>query len=230
MSNAVFNETVLPKYTGGNENVRFSNADWIKEQIKANSLMKHPSAMSWYQTMPTADTLAVEQEIKINTRRVGSVMTGVYVVPGEVAKIKLGEKTFNFLRENYTDTIQVVNKYLGAINDSANYYGSWIVEDNNTSLVKGSSLTTDKVNDYLEFSKKMKAFVLYGNTSSQPVIVDIYEDGKLIKQNYKISSTYTMNGVKLFVNRFASYDQHTIKIVNKSSTPLTIDYFGYEDN
>lgn len=60
----------------------------------------------------------------------------------------------------------------------------------------------------------MKAFVLYGNTYNQPVIVDIYEDGKLIKQNYKILSTYAMNGVKFFENRFASYDKHTIKIIN----------------
>ncbi|MDC4182602.1 hypothetical protein, partial [Mycoplasma bradburyae] len=51
--------------------------------------------------MPTPDTLAVEQDVKISTRRIGSVITGVYAVPGEVVKIKLSPNTLRYLKAKY---------------------------------------------------------------------------------------------------------------------------------
>ncbi|MGV2393563.1 UNVERIFIED_CONTAM: hypothetical protein O8I53_11745 [Campylobacter lari] len=53
--------------------------------------------------MPDENTKAIEQELKINTRRTGPVATGVYAVAGEVVKIKLSENSMSYLREKYKD-------------------------------------------------------------------------------------------------------------------------------
>ncbi|UTS71052.1 M60 family metallopeptidase [Mycoplasma bradburyae] len=104
MSTAVFEEKVPTKYTDGRSGIRFNDSSWISNEIKNNRLKKHPAAKLWYQTMPTADTQAIEQDLKISTRRTGSVNTGVYAVPGEVVKIKLSPNTFNLLKQMYPNT------------------------------------------------------------------------------------------------------------------------------
>ncbi|MGV2393937.1 UNVERIFIED_CONTAM: hypothetical protein O8I53_13855 [Campylobacter lari] len=53
--------------------------------------------------MPDENTKAIEQQIRINTRRIGPVATGVYAVAGEVVRIKLSDETMRYLRQHYTD-------------------------------------------------------------------------------------------------------------------------------
>ncbi|MDC4182603.1 hypothetical protein, partial [Mycoplasma bradburyae] len=76
-----------------------------------------------------------------------------------------------------------INKYIGSINQDFNYYGNWKIDRDSKSFINGYALTTRTINDYLEFTKDMKSYVIYGNTSQTPAIVDIYHDDKLVAEN-----------------------------------------------
>ncbi|MGV2393941.1 UNVERIFIED_CONTAM: hypothetical protein O8I53_13875 [Campylobacter lari] len=73
----------------------------------------------------------------------------------------------------------------------------------------------------------MKAFAIYGTSSTQGSLVDIYIDNNLLYENYEIKSDFNIPNNKIFEYKFDNKAKHTIKIVNKSENPLVIDYFGF---
>lgn len=97
--------------------VKYSDANWIKEEIKNNTLKRHPAADGFlkqnkYDFMKNAK--AVQAKFQISTPKIGVIPLGLYAPPGEVVTLTLDDETFNFFKE-------LNNKYSLAIVINTNF-------------------------------------------------------------------------------------------------------------
>ncbi|UUM20687.1 M60 family metallopeptidase [Mycoplasma sp. 2045] len=105
MGELVYNERVegvigVDGFTGEGAR-KYSDANFIKEEIANNRLKKHPAADKWFERVVTDETQTVTKEISINTSMTGYNVIGLYAPAGEVIEFEISEDTYKILKELY---------------------------------------------------------------------------------------------------------------------------------
>ncbi|QGZ97785.1 hypothetical protein GE118_03140 [Mycoplasma sp. NEAQ87857] len=83
------------------QNLDYADPNWIKEQIKNNTLKKHPAVKNFYQRNVLDTTSAIDKNIQISSNILGFNSTGAYLPAGEVATITFSDRTYEILKKYY---------------------------------------------------------------------------------------------------------------------------------
>ena len=102
----VWNERV--EFNG--EKVTYADPNFILNEIKNDSLKKHPAADLWFADAIDTKTNAVEKVFSISSAIKGRTPLGLYSAPGEVIEMKFDSKTLEKMKsQNIKDFKIVIN-------------------------------------------------------------------------------------------------------------------------
>ena len=108
MMTAVFNERV---HFNGND-VKYSDASFIRNEIKNGTLKQHPAAKLIHKSNPSESEKAVDKSFSIPSSVTGPTSSGLYVPAGEVATLTISDDTYmDMITKNISFDIIINSSY-----------------------------------------------------------------------------------------------------------------------
>ena len=102
----VYNERTDWKNSKG-QTVKFSDPEFILDQIKNKQLKVHPAAKVWFEEQIPNDLPAVTKGFSIGGNFKGPNALGLYVAPGEIATIKFSKKTLELMKAQKINDVKI---------------------------------------------------------------------------------------------------------------------------
>ncbi|MEE3928366.1 hypothetical protein V2E24_02130 [Mycoplasmopsis ciconiae] len=138
-------------------------------------------------------------------------------------------KGLYLMNDNKPDAILNVN------NKNIEFSKGWRITTNDElisrSKINNTSVFTDLEDSSITFNINTEYFEIYGQSNSQPNIIDLYIDDNLVLQNYKLTSSNTkVDNIELlryFIQNH-NHKDHKIKIVNKNNNRFLINFVTYK--
>ena len=109
MMNEVYNERVTYVDDLGQKiTTNYSNPNFIRNQIKNNSLKKHPAAKLIHKYNPLDNEKAIEKLFSISSSITGLTSLGIFVPAGEIATLKLSNQTYELMMKQNVNNLEIV--------------------------------------------------------------------------------------------------------------------------
>ena len=87
---------------------KYSDATWIRSEIKNKTLKKHPAADGIHQLQLSDDQKAVDKHFSLNSSILGISSLGLYAPAGEVVKLQFSKETYDLMKAQGINNFKII--------------------------------------------------------------------------------------------------------------------------